>query len=123
VRKEDKVGCLPSVPGRGALAALLLLAGCLNPRPEELPSSADPAQPTGVAEPGPNVDDPSARASDPGGGDGTADINASGAAPADEEDQPNPAFAPEAPPAPGGGAPPPEPADAGADAAADPDAG
>jgi hypothetical protein len=116
VRKEDEVRSASSAPGRGALAALLLLIGCLNPRPEELPSSADPSQPNlELGEPNPNLADP--------GGDDPADVNAAGAAPADEGDAVNrPAFAPPAPESPGA---PPEPADAGADAAAeaDPDAG
>jgi hypothetical protein len=116
VRKRDEVGSASSAPRRGALAALLLLAGCLNPRPEELPSSADPAEPlTAQGEPDPNLSDP---AGDPGG----SDPNAAGAEPADESRRP--AFAPPAP-APEGAGPPPEPADAGADAAseADSDAG
>lgn len=99
-----------SAAGLGVFLAASLLAACLNPRPEELPSAAAP-------EPGAALDEPAADFDAPEG---------SRAAPPEDVSKPIDASDPAAsvPPAPAPPASaPPAPADAGGDAAALPDAG
>lgn len=120
VRKDDASNAWASV--EAFAVALLVASGCLNPRPEEVPSSLDPAPggasdiPTAAAAPSepsaPNATDDAARG-------GSPEPSGSSEAPAPEA---APAFDP-APSAPAPGALAPEPSDAGADAAPTDDAG
>jgi hypothetical protein len=107
VRKQNEVGVAPASLRRAALAVFCVVVGCLNPRPEELPSAVETG-PNVPGELGPERDmaDSNLTPLAPEDED-SAGIDAAGAAP---KPKPQPTGAPASAPAP-------EPPDAGVDAA------
>ncbi len=114
-KKNTASGALGNL-GRATLAALCVLAGCLNPRPEELPS-ADPSRNVpGELGPDRELAVPNGAAA-PNDADESIGTTAAGDEPPSPEAPPA-TFAPPAPEDPGAaGAP--EVPDAGADAGAE----